>query len=264
MSNTQGGRFAGQVALVTGGGSGIGAAVVRRLAAEGCRVVHVADVAGDHASAVADDVDGVAHTVDVTDAAGVDALVSEVVAHSGRLDVVVHTAGVDDPEAKCRILAAQESGTPVDVTSVLSDEAWRRVLSINLDGTFHVLRAAVRAMRPQRSGSIVTVGSSAAFDTLVGYPHYAASKSGVHALSQAVAKEVIHFGIRVNTVAPGPVDTPMAGRTPAAVRVAMEQTGALGYASPEQLADNICYLASPGAANVVGAVLLSNGGRFTV
>jgi len=264
MSKEQGGRFAGQVALVTGGGSGIGAAVVRRLAADGCRVVHVADVAADNATAVAQCVEGVAHTVDVTDAAGVDALVSRIIADSGRLDVVVHTAGVDDPEAKGRILAAQESGAPVDVTSVLSDEQWRRVLSINLDGTFHVLRAAVRAMRTQGSGSIVTVGSSAAFDTLVGYPHYAASKAGVHALSQAVAKEVIHFGIRVNTVAPGPVDTPMAGRTPAAVRKAMEGTGAVGYASPEQLADNICYLASPGAANVVGAVLLSNGGRFTI
>lgn len=264
MGNEQGGRFAGQVALVTGGGSGIGAAVVRQLAAEGCRAVHVADVVGDNAAAVAESVGGTAHTVDVTDAAGVDALVSQVVAESGSLDVVVHTAGVDDPEAKSRILAAQETGEPVDVTSALSDDAWRRVLSINLDGTFHVLRAAVRAMRAQGSGSIVTVGSSAAFDTLVGYPHYAASKAGVHALSQAVAKEVIHYGIRVNTVAPGPVDTPMAGRTPSAVRKAMEGTGAVGYASPEQLADNICYLAGPGAANVVGAVLLSNGGRFTV
>lgn len=257
------GRFEGQVALVTGGGSGIGAAVARRLAAEGAHV-HVADLDARNAGEIADSVGGVSHLVDVVDAHSVDAVVRRVVEASGRLDVLVHTAGVDDPSAKVRILAAQESGEPVDVLVELDDAAWRRVLSVNLDGTFHVLRAAVRAMRPQGSGVIVTVGSSAAFDTLVGYPHYAASKAGVHALSQSVAKEAIAFGIRVNTVAPGPVDTPMAMRTPAAVRRAMESTGAVGYASAEQLADNICYLASAGAANVVGAVLLSNGGRFTV
>ncbi len=256
-------RFAGQFALVTGGGSGIGAAVARRLASEGAHV-HVADLDARNAADVADSVGGTSHLVDVADAPAVDALVRQVVDASGRLDVVVHTAGVDDPGAKARILAARDSGDPVDVLTELDDAAWRRVLSVNLDGTFHVLRAAVRAMRPQGSGAIVTVGSSAAFDTLVGYPHYAASKAGVHALSQSVAKEAIAFGIRVNTVAPGPVDTPMASRTPAAVRKAMEATGALGYATAEQLADNICYLASAGAANVVGAVLLSNGGRFTV
>jgi 3-oxoacyl-[acyl-carrier protein] reductase len=257
------GRFAGCTALVTGGGSGIGAAVVRQLAAEGA-AVHVADVVADNAAAVAASVGTVAHAVDVTDAAAVDAVVAAVVHAAGSLDVVVHTAGVDDPQAKAWIREAGESGRPVDVITRLTDDAWRRVISINLDGTFHVLRAAVRVMRPQGRGAIVTVGSSAAFDTLVGYPHYAASKAAVHALSQSVAKEAVGFGIRVNTVAPGPVDTPMAGRTPPSVRAAMEATGALGYASAEELADNICYLASPRASNVVGAVLLSNGGRFTV
>lgn len=258
------GTFAGQVALVTGGGSGIGAAVARRLAAEGCAAVHVADLDVGNAKAIAAEVGGHGHEVDVTDPAAVDELVERVAALSGALDVVVHTAGVDDPQAKEWLLESRESGDPVDVLCRLTDAGWRRIMSVNLDGTFHVLRAAVRAMRAQGRGAIVTVGSSAAFDTLVGYPHYAASKAGVHALSQSVAKEAIAHGIRVNTVAPGPVDTPMAARTPGPVRRAMEAAGAMGYATPEQLADSICYLASPGAANVVGAVLLSNGGRFTV
>jgi 3-oxoacyl-[acyl-carrier protein] reductase len=256
-------RFEAEVAVVTGGGSGMGAAVVRQLAAEGARV-YVGDVNEAGARAVADEIGGHADRVDVADAASVGTFFADVLAKEGRIDVVVHTAGVDDPAAKQRILRAQEDGTPVDVLCDLDDTAWRRVMSINLDGTFHVLRAAVRAMRPRGTGRIVTVGSSSAFDTLTGYPHYSASKAGVHALAQSVAKEAIAFGIRVNVVAPGPVDTPMAGRTPAAVRQAMEETGALGYASAEELADNICYLASPGASNVVGAVLLSNGGRFTV
>jgi 3-oxoacyl-[acyl-carrier protein] reductase len=265
MTGTPGRRFEDAIALVTGGGSGIGAAVVRQFDREGCAAIYVADIDSEGAKTVAAGTrSGRAVTVDVTAAPDVDAQVDRIVAEHGRLDVVVNTAGVDDPEAKHRILAAQQSGEPVDVFRHLANEQWRRVMSINLDGTFHVLRAAVRAMVPAGRGTIVMVGSSAAFDTLTGYPHYAASKAGVHALAQAVAKEAAAFGVRVNVVAPGPVDTPMAARTPAAVRQSMAAAGPLGYAAPDELADNILYLASPGASNVVGAVLLSNGGRFTV
>jgi 3-oxoacyl-[acyl-carrier protein] reductase len=256
--------FAGKVALVTGGASGIGAAVVRRLDAEGCALVVVADVDAEKASYVARSCRNARpERVDVSEPAGIEAALDRAVADHGRVDVVVHAAGVDDPESKAAIARSHETQGPVDVLRGFPDASWRRLMAVNLDGTFHVLRAAVRAMRPRRSGAIVTIGSSAGFDTLVGYPAYAAAKAGVHALSQSVAKEVIAHGIRVNTVAPGPVDTPMAARTPAAVREALAASGAVGFATPEQLADTICYLASPGAANVVGAVLLSNGGRFT-
>ena len=263
MGGIAGGRFGGEVALVTGGGSGIGAAVARQLAAEGARL-YIGDVNEAGAGSVASEVGGTGLRVDVADPVAVDTFFAGVLQKERRVDVVVHTAGVDDPAAKQRILYAHENDAPVDVLCELDDATWRRIMSINLDGTFHVLRAAIRAMRPRGAGRIVTVGSSSAFDTLTGYPHYSASKAGVHALTQSVAKEAIAYGIRVNVVAPGPVDTPMAGRTPAAVRKAMADSGSLGYASAEELADNICYLASPGASNVVGAVLLSNGGRFTV
>lgn len=265
MTGTGNGRFEGAIALVTGGGSGIGAAVVRQLDREGCAVIYVADVNEDGAKTVAAATrSGRAIALDVTVAADVEARIGQIVAAHGRLDVVVNSAGVDDPRAKERILAAQRSGEPVDVFRHLEDEQWLRVMRVNLDGTFHVLRAAVRAMIPAGRGAIVTVGSSAAFDTLTGYGHYAASKAGAHALAQSVAKEAAAFGVRVNVVAPGPVDTPMAARTPAAVREALAASGPVGYASPDELADNILYLASPGASNVVGAVLLSNGGRFTI
>ena len=244
-------RFAGKVALVTGGASGIGAAVVRRLEAEGCKAVVVVDLAG-------------AAPVDVSVADEVNRVFDEIVADHGRLDVVVHAAGVDDPESKAALQRSRESGRPVDALRQVSDQTWRRLMSVNLDGTFNVLRAAARVMVPARSGAIVTVSSSAAFDTLTGYGPYAASKAGAQALAQAAAKELGAFGVRVNTVAPGPVDTPMAGRTPAAVRKEMSATGIRDYAAPEEIADSICYLASSGASNVVGAVLLSNGGRFTV
>jgi 3-oxoacyl-[acyl-carrier protein] reductase len=228
------------LALVTGAASGIGAAVARGLAASGATVIATDVVPGD----------GIV-LMDVTDAGQVDRVVS------GPLDIVVHAAGVDDPVAKQQIV----DGAPLDVTLGLTDERWRRVLSVNLDGTFHVLRAALRVMVPRRSGTIVVVGSSSAFDAPAGYGHYAASKAGVHALSQAVAKEAIDHGVRVNVVAPGPTETGMAARTPTALR---EANASRPYATPEQIADVVLFLAGDAASNLAGAVVLANAGRFTV
>ncbi|MGW5861110.1 SDR family NAD(P)-dependent oxidoreductase [Streptomyces sp. NPDC055239] len=259
-----GARFDDKVAMVTGAGSGMGAAVARQLAAEGARAVVLADVNADSAKGVAEGI-GAASVVplDVADAAAVDAAVEDVVRQYGRLDVLVHAAGVDDPDAKREIAAALAAGRQPEVTDRLGDAAWRRVMRINLDGTFYVLRAAVRAMRPVGAGAIVVIGSSSAFDTPVGYPHYAASKAGVHALSQAVAKEVIASGIRVNVVAPGPTETGMAARTPPELRSGFADPRVRPYATPEEIADIALFLASDAAANLVGAVLLANGGRFT-
>ncbi|QQM38973.1 SDR family NAD(P)-dependent oxidoreductase [Streptomyces liliifuscus] len=258
------GRFTGRAALVTGAGSGIGAAVARRLAAQGA-AVFAADVDGSAAEAVAKELPGARSvTVDVSDADQVDRAVEEVVRERGRLDVVVHAAGVDDPEAKQWIADALLDERPPDVVTRLDGAAWRRVMRVNLDGTFHVLRAALRVMAPHRSGAIVTVGSSSAFDAPAGYPHYAASKAGAHALSQAVAKEAIAFGVRLNTVAPGPTDTGMAARTPAALRQDLADPRVRPYATAGEIADVVLFLASDEAVNLVGAVLLANGGRFTV
>ncbi|MGW3417716.1 SDR family NAD(P)-dependent oxidoreductase [Streptomyces phaeochromogenes] len=258
------GCFTGRTALVTGAGSGIGAAVARRLAAQGA-VVFAADVDGAAAEAIAKELPGARPlTMDVSDDDQVDRAVEGVVRDRGRLDVVVHAAGVDDPEAKQWIAEALLDERPPDVVTRLDGAAWRRVMRVNLDGTFHVLRAALRVMAPRRSGAIVTVGSSSAFDAPVGYPHYAASKAGAHALSQAVAKEAIAFGVRVNTVAPGPTDTGMAARTPAALRQDLADPRVRPYASAGEIADVALFLASDEAVNLVGAVLLANGGRFTV
>ncbi|MFJ2197953.1 SDR family NAD(P)-dependent oxidoreductase [Streptomyces violaceusniger] len=258
------GRFADGVAMVTGAASGMGAAVARQLAAEGARAVVLADVNGDGAAAVAEELPAArAVALDVTDAAGVDSAFQDVLRRHGRLDVLVHAAGVDDPEAKRRIADAAVEGRPVELTDSLDDASWRRVMRVNLDGTFHVLRAAVRVMRPRGAGAIVVIGSSSAFDAPVGYPHYAASKAGVHALAQAVAKEVIASGIRVNLVAPGPTDTGMAARTPEALRSAFADPRVRPYATPEEISEIALFLAGDAAANLVGAVLLANGGRFT-
>jgi 3-oxoacyl-[acyl-carrier protein] reductase len=259
------GWFEDQVAVVTGAGSGIGAATARRLAAEGCSVVIGIDINEAGMERLAAEVAVFQpETADVSNAQAVSILFERLAEQHGRVDLVVHAAGVDDPTSKEKLLSAQAQDQSVLVLDSLADEAWRRVMSINLDGTFHVLRSAARVMVRQRSGSIVTVGSSSAFDTFAGYGAYAASKAGVQALSQSAAKELAYFGIRVNTVAPGPVDTGMAARTPKEVRDQLESSGPRGYATPDEMADTICYLASPGAANLIGTVVLSNGGRFTV
>ncbi|MFJ9381474.1 SDR family NAD(P)-dependent oxidoreductase [Streptomyces sp. NPDC101455] len=264
MDGEHAGRFHGRIALVTGAGSGIGAAVARRLAAQGADVL-VTDVDGQAAEAVAKELPR-AHplTLDVAEPARVDGAFDEVVRRHGRLDVVVHAAGVDDPVAKEWIAEALVAKRSPEVTGRIGDDAWRRVMRVNLDGTFHVLRAALRVMAPRRSGAVVTVGSSSAFDTQAGYPHYAASKAGAHAVTQSVAKEAIAFGVRVNTVAPGPTETGMAARTPAALRRGFADPGVRPYATPEEIADVALFLVSEEAANLVGAVVLANGGRFTV
>ena len=264
MSGERAGRFDGRIALVTGAGSGIGAAVVLRLAEQGADVL-ATDVDGEAAEAVAKDLPQAhALTLDVAEPTQVDRTFDEVVRRHGRLDIVVHAAGVDDPAAKEWIAEALVAGRSPEVTGRLGDDAWRRVMRVNLDGTFHVLRAALRVMAPRRSGTVVTVGSSSAFDTQAGYLHYAASKAGAHAVSQSVAKEAIAFGVRVNTVAPGPTETGMAARTPAVLRRGFADPGVRAYATPEEIADVALFLASEEAANLVGAVVLANGGRFTV
>ena len=252
--NERGTRFEGSVVLVTGAASGMGAAVARQMAAEGARAVVAADVNGEGVEAVAKELTaGRAVSLDVADAAAVDAVVEGVLREHGRLDVVVHAAGVDDPQAKQLIADALVEGRPIEVTDRLDDASWRRVTRINLDGTFHVLRAAVRAMRPVRAGAIVVIGSSSAFDTPVGYPHYAASKAGVHALSQAVAKEVIASGIRVNVVAPGVIDTEQfRGANAGADREHWQDT--IGIGDPEDVVGPLLFLLSDAAA-MTGSVL---------
>ncbi|MEX0664375.1 MAG: SDR family oxidoreductase [Acidimicrobiia bacterium] len=267
-------KLADRITIVTGGASGIGAATVRLFASEGARVA-VLDVDVAAAEAVAASIaDAVAVEADVSDSAAVDAAVTQVVDGLGRVDVLVHCAGVDVGEQwKQRVFdatvtqgkarAARSPAPTLGLSENLDDESWRRVLAVNLDGTFYCCRAVLRHMVEQRSGVIITMASNAAQLGIAGLPHYVASKAGVIGLTRTLAREFAPIGIRVNAIAPGGVDTPMFERHPEAVRTAATTNAPLGrIASAEEIAQVALFLASDDSSYLVGETVNANGGTF--
>jgi 3-oxoacyl-[acyl-carrier protein] reductase len=252
-------RLAGKVAVVTGGASGIGEATCRLFDREGASVV-VMDIDGEGASRVASELaHGLAVVADVSDVQQVDAGFATTVGRFGRVDVLVHSAAVDDPEAKARIAANVARGEPPGTVLWLTDEQWRRVIHINLDGTFFVNRAALRLMVPQKAGSIVNIATVGAIDPPAGYLHYVASKGGMLAFSRSVAKDVWSQGVRVNCVAPGTIDTPMLSRNPYYV-VPPKSVGRFGTA--EEVAATVLFLASDEASYITGETVIVSGGPW--
>jgi 3-oxoacyl-[acyl-carrier protein] reductase len=205
-----------QVAVVTGAGSGLGAAIARRLASEGAHVV-VNDLHGDAADVVAKEIDGEAIPFDVADSAAFDAAVDGVVARHGRIDVLVNNAGIvtDRPEVLERLMAAQlaamsgQEAEPVQCFSTLTDAQFDRMMKTHVYGTFNGMRAALRHMEPARSGAIVNLRSVYSYGGSVATPEYAAAKHAIAGLTKSVGAEVAPLGIRVNAVAPGFIDTPL-------------------------------------------------------
>lgn len=240
--------FEGLVAVVTGGSSGIGAAIVRRLRAGGARVA-VFDVDPDAADA------DLALAVDVTDAASVEAAVAAVEAELGRLDVLVNNAGI----------GAQ--GTVADNP----DEEWLRVLDLNVVGIARTTRAALPLLRRSPAAAIVNTCSIAATAGLPQRALYSASKGAVLALTQAMAADHVREGIRVNAVNPGTVDTPWVGRLlasaadPAGERAALEARQPHGrLVSADEVAEAVAYLASPLAASTTGTTIAVDGGMHSL
>ena len=257
----------GSVALVTGAGSGLGAAIARRLAADGAAVV-VNDLRPDAAAAVAEQVGGEAAPFDVTDSGAFDAAVDDVVARHGRLDVVVNNAGVvnDRPEVMERSMAALMTrlggGTPepVQALSTLGDDLWDRMIKVHLYGTFHGVRAALRHMEPARAGAIVNVASIYGLRGSPTTPEYAAAKHGIVGLTKSVGLEVAPLGIRVNAVAPGFVDTPLLDPVKDALAVIQQQIPSGRLGRPEEVAELVRFLAGPESSYCFGEVLTLTGG----
>ena len=240
-----------KVALVTGGGSGIGAATARRLAAEGARVA-VADVNEDGARAIAGELDGLACVVDVADASAVRDGVALVERELGPVEVLVNNAGTDRFSF-----------------FVNTDEAlWDLVLGVNLRGVIAVTHAVLPGMQERRAGAIVNVASEAGRVGSQGSAVYSAAKAGVIGFTKAIAREAARYRVRCNAVAPGPIETPLLNAAPAMLgelgerlKQAMVGATALGRSGqPEEVADAIAFLASDQASYVTGQTLNVSGG----
>ena len=263
----------GRMAVVTGGGSGIGEAICVRLAADGARVA-VLDVSLEAAELTATLVGGAAVHADVADAASVDAALAEAEAALGPVDVWVNNAGIAAVAHAARIAdrsrrqleeaATGEVTTPLESLVRLPDEEWRRMLAVHLDGTFHGTRAAARSMGFRGTGAIVNVSSICGLEGCVGHPHYSAAKAGILGFTRAVAKELIVQGIRVNAVAPGFVETGTEALSESQRAVIAGRTPIGRHGRPDEIAATVAFLASDDASFFVGETVSPNGGIVTI
>jgi 3-oxoacyl-[acyl-carrier protein] reductase len=253
-----GGRLAGKNALVCGGESGIGAAIVRRFAAEGAAVL-AAGVQRDLLSVLAAEPGVATAFCDVTDQVQVDATVAAAAARAGGLHIVVNAAGI----------------MHADNVADIDDRIWDRLLAVNLSGTMRVCRASIPHLIHAGGGAIVNIASVAAFNGSAGMASYGTGKAGLIAFTRALANEYGKHRIRANTLCPGWVRTPMseaemidvaatAGITVEAAFAALGERIALRrIAQPEEIAATALFLASDDASFVTGVALVADGGART-
>ena len=242
--------FNGKVAIVTGASRGIGRAIATTLAARGAHVVAAArgGNAGDTVAAITA-AGGRAElaTVDVTDAASVEALIAGTLTANGRIDILVNNAGITRDQLMLR----------------MKRDDWDQVIATNLTSAFTCAQAVVKPMVKQRTGRIISVSSVVGQTGNAGQANYAASKAGLIGFSKALARELASRNITVNVVAPGLVETDMTRAIADRAQgdwAAQIPLGRIG--TPDDVAAAVCFLASDEASYITGHVLAVNGGMY--
>jgi 3-oxoacyl-[acyl-carrier protein] reductase len=251
-------RLQGKVALITGAGAGIGAAIARRFAEEGA-TVHVTGVHMENTRNVTMELreagfDAVGRVLDVSDSRAVAATISATVSEFGKLDILVANAALAGMSAYV--------GSLLEVT----DEKWKRIIDVNLSGVFYCAREAARVMIPRGSGSIIVIGSVNSFVPENDVPAYAASKGGVLTLMKSLARDLGPHGIRVNGIAPGGTDSEKILDAIRQLGLTQEQLLAripLGRrAQPSEMATIAAFLASDEASFINGHMIVADGGQL--
>jgi 3-oxoacyl-[acyl-carrier protein] reductase len=267
-------RFDGQVAVVTGGGSGIGEAISRGLAREGA-LVAVVDLREQAAAKVAESCEGEARAYgcDVADPAAVRDTFAAIARDLGAVDVLVNNAGIarrnqevqDRMLEEFQALATGGERQSLGGTSSLTDEQWDRMIRVHLYGTFYCTREALKVMEGRRRGAILNLSSVAALQGLPGAPDYSAAKGGIMAMTKSIAREVAGAGIRVNAIAPGWIRTPMVQEEidQRLMPILLAQVPAGGMGEPDQIAALALHLCSDEAAYTTGQTISPNGGLYT-
>ncbi len=239
-----------RVALVTGASRGIGRSVAVQLADRGATVVAAAR--GDHALDTVADIlsrggKAEAASIDVTDRANVEQVMSGVLERLGRLDILVNNAGIARDQLLLR----------------MKPDDWEAVLATNLTAAFTCSQVALRPMIRQRSGRIISISSVVGQMGNAGQANYAASKAGLIGFAKALAREVASRHITVNVVAPGFIETDMTRALPEAARTKLAEDIPLGrLGTPADVAGAVCFLASDEASYITGQVLGVNGGMY--
>jgi len=269
-------RLQGKTALITGAARGIGAAIARRFAEEGARVI-INDLSLEAARATAAKLGGHGVAADVSDSTAVAAMFAEVKKLTPRLDILVNNAGISGIEGRTdageivalRLKQADEAarGGPVetflDVTVATSDASWRRMQAVHVDGMFYCCREALKIMNPQMSGSIINMGSiMGTYGKPGGSTAYSTAKAAILGFTRALAHEVAARNIRVNSIAPGYIDTDMTAPLGEFRKRIAAQTPLQRFGDTDDIAWAAVYLASDEAKFMTGQVVSPNGGWY--
>lgn len=243
-----------KIAIITGARRGMGKADALLLAKAGAKIV-VSDISQEECQQVVDEIknsggEAIAVKCDVSKKEEVDEMIKRTVEEFGKVDILVNNAGI------CQFKPFLD----------LTEEEWDKTIDINLKGYFFCAQAAAKEMAKQKSGVIVNIASIAMGQIGVGFPaisHYCASKGGIVAMTEAMALELAPYNIRVNAIAPGAIDTPMAASLkddPKVAEATMMRVPLKRMGKPEEIANTVLFLASDGSSYMTGSTVVVDGG----